>query len=135
MSRNTILALVALLLVALFGGAGAFWAYKKYKQKQNQEFRFEGSMGTAREGFDPKVFKAMILDQKVMSDTVAKHDLVSVWSVADEAAAVTKLQKKFSVSVSEGTVKVSYQDKDKDLAKAILESIVKAYYSKHQDGQ
>ncbi len=135
MSRNTMLSIVALLLVALVGGAGAFWAYKKYKQKQNREFRYEGTMGTAKENFDASQFKANILDDATMDATVEKHQLVSVWGVADSAAAKARLQEKFLIKVSDGVVKVSFQDKDKELAKSVLETVVNLYYKKVNAGR
>lgn len=127
-SRKTIISIVALLFIALVGGAGAIWAYKKYKNKQNQEFRFQGTLGTANANFDEVAFKAVILDDSAMEAVVKKHQLVSVWGVSGVDAAKTILQQKFSVKVSEGSVNVTYQDKDKVLAKAVLETIVNNYF-------
>lgn len=129
------LAFVALLLVALVGVVGARWAYKKYQQKQNQEFRYEGAMGSPKAGFDEEVFKTSVLTDSVLSDVVEKHQLVQVWSMADATAAKERIKQKFQVKVDAGVVKVSYQDKDKGLAKAVLESVVNAYYKKVQGGQ
>ena len=131
------LSIVALMLVALVGGAGAFWAYKKYKQekeKENQEYRIEGSLGKAKEGFDAKMFKDLVLDDVTLSATVKKHQLVSAWGVADENAAKAQLQEKFTVYVKDGEVRVTYQDKDKDLVKSILTTIL-AIHKERRNGQ
>lgn len=128
------LSIVALLLVAVVGGAGAFWAYKKYKQRQNQEYRYEGSVGTAKEGFDPAELKPVMLDETAMNAAIEKHKLVSAWGVAGEAEAKARLQEKFTVTFSAGVVKVGYQDKDPQLAKSILETVMKSYYERHQAG-
>lgn len=123
------LALVALMLVGLVGLGGAYWAYKKYKQKQNQEFMYQGTMGTPREGFDAKVFKNSVLTDAVVSKLVEEHQLASKWQIS-EGDAMQRVRDKFRVSTKEGKVTVSYQDKDKQLAKQVLEDIVRMYYER-----
>ncbi len=124
------LSLVALLLVGAVGVTGAYWAYKKYRQKERQEFRFEFPMGNAMEGFDAKVFKSYILTDEVLDTVIKKNQLVSVWAVADEAAAKAIIREKFIVLIADGEVSVSYQGKDKDLSKAVLETIIDSYRAK-----
>lgn len=136
MNRNTKLAIVALLLVVL-GTGGLFVGYKgyrKYQAKQNQEFRFEGTMGQARDGFDKEVFKKGILADELLDAVIEKHQLVELWGMGDAATAKAKINQKFIVKLDAMVVKVSYQDKNKDLAKAILQSIVNGYYAKMQGG-
>ncbi|MCP5538103.1 MAG: hypothetical protein H7A51_17960 [Akkermansiaceae bacterium] len=132
MKRNTTFSLVAFILVVL-GGVGMFVAYKgykKYKAKQNQEFRFEGTMGKAREGFDKEIFKQAVLSEDTLDKVVESHQLVDVWGVADAAAAKERIKQKFTVKLEAMVVKVTYQDKNKDLAQKILQSIVSSYYEK-----
>lgn len=131
MSRNTMLAIVALMLVALVGGAGAFWAYKKYKQKQSQEYQMEGTIKISSETFDLDGFKKMILADEVLDGVVEKHQLISAWGVADESAAKAQLKKKFTASINEGDLKVRYQDKDKELAASILKTMLALYREKY----
>jgi hypothetical protein len=92
-------------------------------------------MGTAKEGLDPVIFKSDILSETVMDATIEKHQLIKVWDVSDAAAAKAQLKEKFSVKIIDGAVKVGYQDKDKDLAKAILETIANTYYVKYKEAQ
>ena len=129
------LTLVALMLVALVGGAGAFWAYKKYKdKKQDQEFQIEGTIKLTTDQFDLEVFKKMVLADTVLDKVVEKHQLVSVWGVADESAAKEEIKKKFKAFVQGDDLKVRYQDKDQDLAAEILKSMLSQYRESYPPG-
>ena len=129
MSRNTMLAIVALMLVALVGGAGAFWAYKKYKQHrqlQDQEIQMEALLVPPPPGFDLEQFKNQILGDAVLDVVVKKQQLVSKWGVADAAEAKALLRQKFATYIKDGKIAVRYQDKDQALAGDILKSMLKA---------
>ena len=137
MNRNTKLSIAALLLVVL-GIGGLFVGYKgykKYKAKQNQEFRFEGTMGQVRDGFDKDVFKQAMLTDELLDAVIEKHALVELWETGDTATAKAKIREKFIVKVDAMIVKVSYQDKNKELSKAVLQSIVNGYYAKVKGGK
>ncbi|MBT8045403.1 MAG: hypothetical protein KJO79_10670 [Verrucomicrobiae bacterium] len=130
MKRNTIYAYAAICLV-LLGGAGmyvGYKGYKKYKAKQNQEFRYQGTMGKAREGFDKEKFKDSILADALIDQVIEDNRLLDAWGMTDAEAAKSRIREKFLVTVTAMEVKVSYQDKDKAIAKSILESIVNNYY-------
>lgn len=93
-----------------------------------KEFRFEGTMGHAREGFDPAVFKKAVLTDVLLENLIKKHQLLDRWRMKKPTEAKTRIRKKFMVKVDGGSVKVSYQDPDKELAKVMLKSIVSAYF-------
>ena len=86
-------------------------------------------MGQAREGFDKEVFKKEVLSDALLDQVIEKHQLIDVWGTGDSATARAKLRDKFLVKLEGMTVKVSYQDKDKDLAQSILQSIVLGYHA------
>ena len=128
------LSLVALMLVALVGGAGAYWAYKKYKdhtRQQGLEYQVEGSLAGTTDGFDPEVFKKQMLADIVLDAVVKKHELVSVWGVADASAAKAQLRQKFAVYIKDGKVTMRYQDKDKQLAESVLMTMFEIYREKY----
>lgn len=128
-------AFVALFLVLIVGAGAAYWAVKKYKEKQRQEFRFEGTMGKAREGFDKEEFKTAVMADELLDQVIEKHQLLAVWGSNDTAAAKARLRTKFTITLEGQTVKVGYQDKNKELAKAVLQSIVQGYYEKVNGGR
>ncbi|MBK1831447.1 hypothetical protein JIN77_11965 [Verrucomicrobiaceae bacterium R5-34] len=128
MSRNTLYASIALMLVVLIGSAGAYWGIKKFRQKQNQEFRFEGKLTVRQDGVEPDKFKEAILTDAVMTKAITEHDLVSRWGLSDEVAAKVKLTEKFSVKVEGREITVGFQDKDKSLAQAVLKSLMASLY-------
>jgi len=128
MSRNTMYAAIGLMLVIIIGAAGAYWGIKKFRQKQNQEYRYEGTLTAAREGVDAKLFKASVLTEEVLSETIAKHDLINKWELPDEDATKAKLKEKFTVKVKGLEVTLGYQDKDKVLAKDILNTLMASFY-------
>ncbi len=130
MKRNTMLAFVALLMVVIIGAGGAYWAIKKYRAQKNQEFLYEGKMGQAKEGFSIDVFEQQILSDDLLDQIIEEHQLVTVWGLADSAAAKEQIKQKFTIKLDGSEVKARYQDKDKVLAQKVLESIVKGYYLK-----
>jgi len=130
MSKNTMYALVALLLVVVIGSAGGYWAIKKIRTKQNQEFRYEGTVTLVQEGADPVVFKQAVLSGSVMDEVIEKHDLLARWEMTDPAAAKARIEDKFAVQIQGLKVTISYQDKDKLLAKDILETLMQMFSAK-----
>lgn len=135
MSRNTMYALVALLLVILLGSAGGYWAIKKIRAKRyqaNQEYKYEGKLTLSREGMEAAVFEAAVLSGNTLDEAVEKHDLVNRWGLNDAEAAKLKIKEKFIVKVKGLEVSLSYQDKDKDLAKQILETLMNSFYAKER---
>lgn len=132
MSRNTMYSLVALMLVILIGGAGAYWAVKKYRQKQRQEYRCEGKLTLSQGGVDAETFKKAVISGNTLDETVEKHSLVAKWNLADAEAAKARIVEKFTVRVEGMEVFIGYQDKDKHLAKAILETLMHSFYAKEK---
>ena len=132
MKRSTIIVLAAVVLL-IVGSGGIFVAYKVYKKhqaKQNQEFRFEGTMGKAAEGFQLDSFRRHMLADDVLEDVIEENKLIDLWQLKDMEAAKTRIREKFSVSLENAEVKVSYQDKSKQTAHEILKLIVQRYYEK-----
>ncbi|MBT8037509.1 MAG: hypothetical protein KJO21_08185 [Verrucomicrobiae bacterium] len=124
MKRNTVIVVVALLVVVLVGAGGSYWAYKKYRNKPLQEYRYEGTLTLAKEVNNPEELKKRMMTDEILDDVIQDYDLVNRWGVADTDAVKARLREKFKVSVSGVTVKVSYQDRDKDLAQNLLKSLV-----------
>ena len=124
------LAFVALFLVVIVGAGAAYWAVKKYRAKQRQEYRFEGTMGQAKAGLDKAVFKEAMLPDVVLEKVIEEHQLVGVWKLDGVDAAKQRIREKFSVKVDELQVKVSFVDRDQVIAEKVLKSIVTAYYAK-----
>ena len=126
MNRNTKLAIAALLMVVL-GAGGLFVGYKGYKKfqaKQNQEFRYEGKITIARAGIEADAIKQGMLSEALLNKIVAHHNLVSVWGLDSPEAAKEKIRQKFGVKVVGLEATLTYQDKNKELAKTMLETIV-----------
>ncbi|BDS06128.1 hypothetical protein NT6N_11680 [Oceaniferula spumae] len=132
MSRNTMYAIIALLLVVILGAAGGYWAVKKIRAKQNQEFRYEGKLTVVKEGVDPETFKMAVLTGDTLDETIEKHNLVAQWKLADAEAAKAKIKEKFIVKVSGLEVTLSYQDKDQALAKDILGTLMDSFYKRQK---
>lgn len=120
-------ALIALLLVVLIGAGGGYWAVKKIRTKQNQEFRYEGKITLLKEGVDPAAFKSAVLTDTAMDHALQELDLVKRWELLDAEAAKARLRQKFSVKVEGVEVTIGYRDKDKNLAKEILENLMKSF--------
>lgn len=119
------LAFVALLLVVVVGMSGAYWAYKKYRAKQRQEFRYEGKMMLKREGADPEALKKSMVSDAVLERVINDYDLVNTWELAHVDAAKARIREKFHVSVTGLEVRISYQDRDKELAHNLLKALVR----------
>ena len=115
-----------LLSVTLLGLAGSYWAYKKIQQKRHQEYRCEVFLPW-RAGFDAKKFKDFALTDDVLAKLIESNDLVQVWKVADAETAMVRVREKFKVQVVDAQIRLSYQDRDKELAKKILQGVLVAY--------
>lgn len=134
MKRNTTIALAAVLLLIL-GSGGLFVAYKgykKYQARQNQEFRYEGSMGKAAEGFQLEAFKRHLLRDDAIEHVIKEQKLIDLWGLEDIEEAKIRIRSKFDVKLDNAEVKVSYQDKNKQTAHDILKAIVQRYYEQLQ---
>lgn len=119
----------ALVSVVLVGLAGSYWAYKKIQKKRNQEYRFEAKMNFW-EGFEVKKFKDFVLSDDILVKVVETNDLVNFWEVADTASAMVRVREKFQVRVDGAQIRVSYQDRDKEMAQKILKDVIGAYQEK-----
>lgn len=126
MNRNIKLAIAAILLVVL--GAGGllvgYKGYKKYRAQQNQEFRYEGKITLTRPGIEADSIKEGMLAEGLLDIIVEHYNLVSVWGLDSPEAAKDKIRKKFGVKIIGSEASLTYQDKDKDLAKTLLKTIV-----------
>lgn len=134
MKRNTTIALAAVLLLVL-GAGGLFVAYKGYKRyqaRQNQEFRYEGTMGKAAEGFQIEAFKRHLLRDDALEHVIKENKLIEVWGLENMGDAKIRIRAKFDVKLENAEVKVSYQDKDKQTAHDVLKAIVQRHYEKLQ---
>lgn len=134
MKRNTTIALAAVLLLVL-GTGGLFVAYKGYKRyqaRQNQEFRYEGTMGKAAEGFQIEAFKRHLLRDDALEHVIKENKLIEVWGLENMEDAKIRIRAKFDVKLENAEVKVSYQDKDKQTAHDVLKAIVQRHYEKLQ---
>jgi len=134
MKRNTTIALAAVLLLVL-GAGGLFVAYKGYKRyqaRQNQEFRYEGTMGKAAEGFQIEAFKRHLLRDDALEHVIKENKLIEVWGLENMEDAKIRIRAKFDVKLENAEVKVSYQDKDKQIAHDVLKAIVQRHYEKLQ---
>lgn len=132
MNRNVKLAIVAVLLVALGGGGlyVLYKGYKKYRPDKPKEVRYGGTLGEAPEGFDVEGFKKSLLADDLLEQVIVKHDLVKAWGMDDVAAAKSRIRQKFTVEHDGAMVKVAYQDKNKEIALGVMQSIMKIYYQK-----
>ena len=134
MKRNTTIALAAVLLLVL-GAGGLFVAckgYKRYQARQNQEFRYEGTMGKAAEGFQIEAFKRHLLRDDALEHVIKENKLIEVWGLENMGDAKIRIRAKFDVKLENAEVKVSYQDKDKQTAHDVLKAIVQRHYEKLQ---
>ena len=134
MKRNTTIALAAVLLLVL-GSGGLFVAYKgykKYQARQNQEFRYEGTMGKAAEGFQVEAFKRHLLKDDALEHVITEQKLIDLGGLDDMEAAKIRIRAKFEVELENAEVKVSYQDKSKQIAHDILKAIVQRHYEQLQ---
>ena len=134
MKRNTTIALAAVLLLVL-GSGGLFVAYKgykKYQARQNQEFRYEGTMGKAAEGFQVEAFKRHLLKDDALEHVITEQKLIDLWGLDDMEAAKIRIRAKFEVKLENAEVKVSYQDNNKQIAHDILKAIVQRHYEQLQ---
>ncbi len=137
MKRNTTIALAAVLLLIL-GTGGLFVAYKgykKYQARQNQEFRYEGTMGKPSEGFQLDAFKRHLLRDDVLEHVIVEHKLQGAWGLNDAEAAKIRMRSKFDVRLVDAEVKVSYRDKNQEIAHNILKAIVQRYYEQLKAGE
>ncbi len=126
MNRNTMYSGLAVFLV-LLGGVGlyvGYKGYKKYKAKQNQEIRYQVAVGKVQDGFNKEAFKNALLSDEMLEHVIEKNDLLAAWGMTDVEAAKSRIREKFHVTVEAMEVRVSYQDKDKDLAKRVLQTIL-----------
>lgn len=137
MKRSTTVVLVSILLV-LVGTGSLFVAYKgwrKYQAKQNQEFRFEGTVGNASQGFQLDVFRQYLLTDEVLNPVIEELNLVNEWEMSDVETAKRRIREKFNVRLENAQVKVSYQDKNKEIAHNVLKAIIKHYRERLQEAQ
>lgn len=132
MKRSLKILLVAFLLVIL-GVGGLFAAYKgyrKYQARQYQEFKYEGALGRAPNGFKPEMFREFVLADEILDDLIEAKNLVDVWGCVDVEAAKKHIRAKFIVTMEDSVVRVSYQDKNQQVAHDILQAIIQSYRQK-----
>lgn len=137
MKRNALLAIAAMVMVAL--GTGALYVsykkYKKYRADQLREFKLIGTIGEAREGLDIEDYKKRLLADGVLDQVIEKYDLVNVWEMDDVAGAKSRIIGKFAIVLDGQKVKVSYQDKNKQVAHDILRFIIEEHFKKMKEAK
>lgn len=125
--------LLASFLLVTLGAGGlivAYKGYRKYQARKHQEFKYEGALGRAPDGFKLEMFKAFVLSDEILDDLIAEKNLVDVWGCPNAEAAKRQIRAKFIVKMEDSVVRVSYQDKNKQVAHDILQTIVQSYRQK-----
>ena len=119
-------------MVALGGGGiyALYTGYKKFRSEKTKEVRYGGTLGEAPEGFDVEGFKKSILEDDLLEQVIDKHDLMNAWGMDDISAAKDRIREKFTIGLDGTEVKVAYQDKNKEIALGVMQSIMKIYYQK-----
>ena len=127
--------LVSFLLVIL--GVGGFFAaykgYRKYQARQHQEFKYEVALGRAPHGFKLEVFRGFVLADEILDELIEARNLVDVWGCMDAEVAKKHIRAKFNVTMEDSVVRVSYQDKNQQIAHDILQTIIQSYRQKMEE--
>ena len=89
-------------------------------------------MGKAVEGFQLEAFKRHLLRDDAIEHVIEEQKLIELWGLEDVEAAKIRIRSKFGVKLENAEVKVSYQDKDKQVAHDILKAIIQRYYEQLQ---
>ena len=84
-------------------------------------------MGNAPQGFQLDIFRQYLLADEVLNPVIEELNLVDEWEMNDVETAKRRIREKFNVRLDNTQVKVSYQDRSKDLAHNILRAIIKNY--------
>jgi len=84
-------------------------------------------MGNAPQGFELDIFRQYLLADEVLNPVIEELNLINEWDLNDMESAKRRIREKFNVRLENVQVKVSYQDKSKDLAHNVLNAIIKHY--------
>ena len=76
------------------------------------------------------IFRQYLLADEVLNPVIEELNLVNEWGLDDMETAKRRIREKFKVSVNNAQVKVSYQDRNKDLAQNLLRAVVKHYLNR-----
>ncbi len=129
MSRKSILGLLALLGVLVLGIGGGYWAYRKIQKKKNQEVACQVTILVSNQ-FNVEKFKRIILSDDIVNVVVEKNDLVAFWHLSDAQKASRRVRSKFSASLKNADLLISYRGKNPEKTKAVLKSMLDEYQKK-----
>jgi len=129
MSRKSIFVLLVLLGGLVLGIGGGYWAYRKIQKKKNQEVACQVTI-TVSDQFDVEKFKKIILSDDIVNDIVKKNDLVAFWHLSDDQKASDRVRSKFSATLKNTDLLISYQGKNPEKMKAVLKSMLDEYQKK-----
>lgn len=123
-------AFIGLLMVVLIGIGGGYWAIKKIRDKNNQEFIYKWQSTLVKENVDAEEFKNAVLTDFTVDETIKDLKLLERWGMSDPEAAKEQIRNKFLVTINGQSVMVTYQDKDKALSQEILKSLLLSFERK-----
>ena len=123
-------AFIGLLMVVLIGIGGGYWAIKKIRDKNNQEFIYKWQSTLVKENVGAEEFKNAVLTESTVDETIKDLKLLERWGMSDPEAAKEQIRNKFLVTIKGQSVMVTYQDKDKALSQEILTSLLLSFERK-----
>ena len=129
MSKKSLLGLIALLGVLALGIGGGYWAYKKIQQKKNQEIACRVTISVSDQ-FNVEKFKGIMLSDDIVNVVVKQNDLVAFWHLSDVQEARSRVRSKFSASLNDKGLLISYQGKNREKTEAVLKSMLNEYQKK-----
>ena len=78
-------------------------------------------------GAQPEEVEREILTDELLDQVIEEHQLLKVWDMPDNESAKARIRQKFRVFIDGAEVRVTYQDKDKELTQSILHSIANGF--------
>ncbi len=133
MNRNATIGLVSIVFLVVAVCLGGVFL-KKWRAKQTQEIQASMIFSLkvpARTNTDELIEyeKSVFLRDEAVMHVIKTHSLDSRWQLPQDEA-IARVKAKFSMSLDSGQasgVKISYQDRDRDVAKTVLAGLIDAY--------